>query len=68
MSWKRKALVVGAAGVAAVMLVAGGAIAGSDFGQGVQDDLAHHSNQLFGFNKPVDASSTVSANPAAAIG
>lgn len=66
MSWKRKALVAGAAGVTAVLLVAGGAIAGSDFGQGVQDDLAHHSNQLFGFNKPVDASSTVSANPAAA--
>jgi hypothetical protein len=55
-------------GIAAVAmaLVAGGAVAGMDFGQRVQDDLAHHSNQLFGFVKPVDASSTTSADPAAA--
>ncbi len=42
------------------MLVAGGAIAANDFGQKVQDDLESKSNQLFGFVKAVDASSTTS--------
>lgn len=57
-----------AAGVAAaaIALAAGGAVAGMDFGQSVQADLAHGSNQLFGFDRPLDASSTVSADPAAA--
>jgi hypothetical protein len=43
-----------------------GVIAGRDFGVQVQDDLAHHSNQLFGFVRPVAASSTGSADPVAA--
>ncbi len=66
MGWRRRAGVTGCAAALAVVLVGAGVIAGRDFGLQVQDDLAHHSNQLFGFTKPVEASSTVSADPAAA--
>jgi Bacterial protein of unknown function (DUF839) len=63
MNWKRRIAVVGSVAALATVLVTAGAIAGSDWGQHAQDDLAHHSNQLFGFNQPVAASSTVSADP-----
>jgi hypothetical protein len=64
--WRRRIVAGTAVAVVATMLVAGGAIAANDFGQKVQDDLESKSNQLFGFVKAVDASSTTSANPAAA--
>ena len=66
MGWRRKLVTGTAIAAVATMLVAGGAIAANDFGQKVQDDLESKSNQLFGFNRAVDASSTTSANPAAA--
>ncbi len=52
----------------ATMLVAGGAIAANDFGQKVQDDLESKSNQLFGFVKSVDASSTRHSRPGSGNG
>src|SRR4051812_45040702 len=66
MNWKRRTALAGGVAALATMLVTAGAIAGNDFGQRVNDDLANHSNQLFGFNQPVEASSTVSADPAQA--
>lgn len=44
-----------------------GALAGSDFGSTVQSDLANHSQQLFGVNKALDASSQESISQAAAV-
>lgn len=66
MGWRRRIVTGTAIAAVSTMLVAGGAIAANDFGQKVQDDLESKSNQLFGFVKAVDASSTTSANPAAA--
>jgi secreted PhoX family phosphatase len=66
MGWKRKMGVAAGVGAVVAVSVGVGVIAGRDFGVQVQDDLAHHSNQLFGFVKPVEASSTVSADPARA--
>src|SRR5262245_52428565 len=66
MGWKRKAAVVGGAGVLVALSAGVGVMAGRDWGLHVQDDLASHSNQLFGFAKPVEASSTASADPTAA--
>ena len=66
MGWRRRTAIIGGVAAATTALVAGSALARMDFGQHVQDDLAHHSNQLFGFAKPVPASSTVSADPVAA--
>jgi hypothetical protein len=54
------------AGVAGATLLVGTALAGSDVGQQAQQRLEDHSSSLFGFDKPVAASSTVSASVAAA--
>jgi hypothetical protein len=66
MSWKRKMGVIGGAGLAVVIGAAGSVVARLDFGSHVQAELSDRSEQLFGFNKPLAASSTVSADPAAA--
>jgi Alkaline phosphatase PhoX len=44
-----------------------GALAGSDFGSTVQSDLFNHSQQLFGVNKALDASSQESISQAEAV-
>jgi hypothetical protein len=48
-------------------MATGSALARLDFGQHVQAELRSDSNDLFGFDKPIAASSTVSADPAAAV-
>jgi secreted PhoX family phosphatase len=52
--------------VASASFIVGGAGAGSDFGAQQQNRLADHAKDLFGFEKPVAASSTVSADLTAA--
>ena len=54
------------AGVVSASLMVGAALAGSDVGQQNQQRLEDHAKDLFGFKKPVAASSTVSADLAAA--
>jgi hypothetical protein len=54
------------AGVVSAALMVGAALAASDVGQQNQQRLDNSANDLFGFAKPVAASSTVSANLAAA--
>ena len=54
------------AGVVSASLMVGAALAGSDVGQQNQQRLEDHAKELFGFKKPVAASSTVSADLAAA--
>lgn len=54
------------AGVVSASLMVGAALAGSDVGQQNQQRLEDHAKELFGFKKPVVASSTVSADLAAA--
>ena len=59
------------AAVAAVLVLTGAAaasaaVAGLDWGQHVRRDLASESSDLFGVGRPLDASSTVSADPAVA--
>lgn len=59
---KRKAALSALAiGVVGVSTLAGTAIAHNDFSSHVQDDLRHQTKHLFGFDKPVAASSTKSA-------
>ena len=55
-----------AAGLLGAALVAGGALAGADWGVRTQARLADNSESLFGFEKPLAASSTTSADLAAA--
>ena len=59
------------AAVAAVLVLTGGAaasaaVAGLDWGQHVRRDLASESSDLFGVGRPLDASSTASADPGVA--
>ena len=60
-----KVLVAGLIGAA---LVAGGALAGADWGVRTQARLDDNSESLFGFQKPLATSSTTSADLAAEIG
>ena len=54
------------AGVISAALMVGAALAGSDVGQQNEQRLGDKAKDLFGFDKPVAASSTVSADLAAA--
>jgi hypothetical protein len=59
------------AAVAAVLVLTGAAaasaaVAGLDWGQHVRRELASESRDLFGVGRPLDTSSTVSADPAVA--
>jgi hypothetical protein len=59
----KSAMIAGTVGIA---LMVGAALAGSDVGQQNQQRLDDKAKDLFGFSKPVVASSTVSADLAAA--
>jgi secreted PhoX family phosphatase len=62
----KKRLAALVAAFSAVALIGGIAMAGTDFGQFVQDRLGSESNRLFGVSGPLDQSSTVSISAAEA--